>query len=1081
MRKNVLMVLALLVCVVAKVYGSPVDRAEALLKAREFIEAQGLEVSNDMRMVESASVRNQALDMSVPAYYVFNNGNDNGFVIVAGDDRCYPILGYSDEGSFDMDDMPENLAIILNQYANQVACLGAPTASNLQEENNNASHVARAIKTSIQPMCTAKWGQKAPYNNSCPVLKASDGTHYVVGCTGVTLAQLLYYYKDRNVSTLQTAIDSYTANGVTVASTAKGTKIDWANMLDSYQGLETATQIKAVADLMFFSSSAIRTSYGKSASSASVSNVKTALEKQFGFYEGSRLINRTSYTSADWYDIIYNELVNGRPVFYVGSSTSATHAFLVDGYDGDNFYHVNWGWTGNMNGYFHLSALHGEEEESFIANSNGYTISQQAYIGFQPKNGLQLEDTDPVLSSSISSYNASTYAITTTVYNYTSYDGVYSYGYAVKDNAGNLTVVGTPTSNVSIAFRGSKTYSYTLTAADLKAVSLKKGDYKLVPVSKNSEENFWRECILLQSSVGTYFSFSYNPSASTPISNVVKHPVSAIKVNQIKAVGSCLANLEQPIRIIVENTGEDEYFGNLYLLASKSATSFGAYKDRIGLCLAPGEKLEVEMSFTPTSSGTWYVAASTSSTGATNLGYTAVSIASGSAGHTLKITGITINNQASKNGNKYEIYGNSITGKVKIENSDTKNRYAGIIALVLRQQNSSSTSEFTAESHKHSLIVEPGETVELDIDFYELDQSVLVYKVVYYYADANLALTGNPWSSFNLVPGVNTYDEEGNLVATAPTATYTVPEKVLSVDFTGVTGTNGVTKVVPNSNPNTIYILGKNDTTPSGLSGKNVVKDGQTSKLTLSDGYSFSTPKTFSADRVEFSVTPTIDSSSGWFTIALPFAPDNVTCEGNTIDWFHSINDSGKNFWLKEFSGMNGNNVVFDFVDDMKPNIPYIIAVPGPVYGNKWNLLGKKMVFSGNSQTITSGAKILAASDVFVFAGTTTQSNFSEVWALNDEGTKFIYGNYDVNPFRAYFRLRSSTANAPENLVIEGFSDTDAVMIPVMMEGEGEGGIVSIYNLSGIKVAESKIVNGHVDLNNLPNGVYVINGQKFVK
>ena len=39
-------------------------------------------------------------DSGVPAYYVFNLIDSSGFIIVSGDDRAHPILGYSDNNSF---------------------------------------------------------------------------------------------------------------------------------------------------------------------------------------------------------------------------------------------------------------------------------------------------------------------------------------------------------------------------------------------------------------------------------------------------------------------------------------------------------------------------------------------------------------------------------------------------------------------------------------------------------------------------------------------------------------------------------------------------------------------------------------------------------------------------------------------------------------------------------------------------------------------------------------------------------------------------------------------------------------------
>ena len=137
----------------------------------------------------------------------------------------------------------------------------------------------------------------------------------------------------------------------------------------------------------------------------------------------------------------------------------------------------------------------------------------------------------------------------------------------------------------------------------------------------------------------------------------------------------------------------------------------------------------------------------------------------------------------------------------------------------------------------------------------------------------------------------------------------------------------------------------------------------------------------------------------------------------------------------------------------------------------------KKMVFSGKNQEIISGAKIMAASDVYMFSGTTTKTTVDNVWGLNSEGSRFNYGNYEVDPFRGYFRLRTSVASAPESLVIVGAGTDGIEMIPATPAD----GMVSVYNLSGIKVAEVQMTGGRVDLGNLPRGIYVINGQKFIK
>ena len=326
MKKNVLMIFALLVCVVSKALGSPVDRVEALSKAKEFMQARGFEVSEDLRMVQSTTVLNHSSSTSVPAYYVFNNGNDKGFVIVSGDDRCYPILGYSDEGSFNQDDVPENLAHLLQSFSEQVAMLSVPKADNIQSDYSSdpvpaPAYIPKAVKAAISPMVTCKWGQNAPYNGSCPIYSTSTGEHCAVGCTAVGMAQFLYYYKNRNVKTLQDNIDGYTtSSGIKVQSIAKGTKIDWDNMLDSYVGNESDTQLKAVTDFLFYCGASIGTVYRQKSSSGTFAFIGPALTKLFNFYPGYRLAYRTSYSTVDWDNMIYNEIANGRPVLYRGAS-----------------------------------------------------------------------------------------------------------------------------------------------------------------------------------------------------------------------------------------------------------------------------------------------------------------------------------------------------------------------------------------------------------------------------------------------------------------------------------------------------------------------------------------------------------------------------------------------------------------------------------------------------------------------------------------------------------------------------------------------------------------------------------------
>ena len=40
---------------------------------------------------------------------------------------------------------------------------------------------------------------------------------------------------------------------------------------------------------------------------------------------------------------------------------------------------------------------------------------------------------------------------------------------------------------------------------------------------------------------------------------------------------------------------------------------------------------------------------------------------------------------------------------------------------------------------------------------------------------------------------------------------------------------------------------------------------------------------------------------------------------------------------------------------------------------------------------------------------------------------------------------------------------------------------VDVYNLNGVKVASKNLKNGSVDMSDLPKGIYVVNGKKFIQ
>ena len=76
----------------------PIGKQAALYTAKAYMLAKGKNI-NEVQKPFKAARKGAAPTEEEAYYYVFNAGGDNGYVIVSGDDRVEPILGYVDNGS----------------------------------------------------------------------------------------------------------------------------------------------------------------------------------------------------------------------------------------------------------------------------------------------------------------------------------------------------------------------------------------------------------------------------------------------------------------------------------------------------------------------------------------------------------------------------------------------------------------------------------------------------------------------------------------------------------------------------------------------------------------------------------------------------------------------------------------------------------------------------------------------------------------------------------------------------------------------------------------------------------------------
>lgn len=336
------------------------------------------------------------ITLSQESYYVFPNANSKGFTIVSGDDRLPEIVGYSSQGSYDENNLPEGFVSFMKAYQNlynKVNLGDAESLKNLAEIKawRNKKNASAETSSAVAPLLgNIEWDQTSPYNNMCP---RYDSVHVAAtGCVATAMAQVMAYYK--YPKQLKADIPGYVNrwNGIPMeipTITREEGIYDWDNMLPKYNKEANATQQQkdAVAKLMYHCGAAVQMNYGPE-SAAAVSATKLA--KYFGYDADLMMdLNRSTFSLDKWMQIIDTELAAGRPVLYGGQASDGGHQFICDGKDGEGLYHINWGWSGSQNGYFDLSLLNPEKGGTGSGSSTeGYNRLCSMTIGIAPDNGV---------------------------------------------------------------------------------------------------------------------------------------------------------------------------------------------------------------------------------------------------------------------------------------------------------------------------------------------------------------------------------------------------------------------------------------------------------------------------------------------------------------------------------------------------------------------------------------------------------------------------------------------------------------------------------------------------------------------
>lgn len=309
----------------------------------------------------------------VTTLYLFSGAAGQGLVVASASDLTAPILGYADCGTFDMASIPPSMQALLEDYSAEIAMAEAGQIRKTAAKEADG-------REAVAPLCKTQWNQNAPYNDLVPTLSDQK---CMTGCVATAMAQVMKSFEWPAEHGEGFVSYRWEAGGKQLTYNLANSTMDWANMLDHYDSEATDAQKTAVASLMRDCGYATNMQYSLSASGTTANTIPTALHYNFGYDKTARSLQRAYYTSADWENIIYEEIKNGRPVIITGvSNARGGHCFVCDGYSSDRYFHINWGWGGMSDGYFLLSALT-PETQGIGGSTGGFNNYVNICLGIQ--------------------------------------------------------------------------------------------------------------------------------------------------------------------------------------------------------------------------------------------------------------------------------------------------------------------------------------------------------------------------------------------------------------------------------------------------------------------------------------------------------------------------------------------------------------------------------------------------------------------------------------------------------------------------------------------------------------------------
>ena len=498
-------------------FAGPVDVEKAREIAVSFWKSKAeLDRNVTLRLVDEAlpskapAMRGFADAGVAEQYYLFSAG-DGGFVIVSGEDKLSPVVGYSDTGF--AGEMPPALADWLAVYCSYVNDVRAGVVEPAQ--------TTAATGKIIEPMLQTSWNQSAPYNNYCPTV---SGQRTPTGCTATATAQVMKFHEWPEKPTKDVTWHNNITDKDEVVEIKEHT-YEWSKMLNHYRNGYTTEQAHAVAQLMVDVGKAINSSYAPGGTGSSDIYAARALVKVFDYSPDIRVYKRNECTYDEFISIIRENLEARQPLVHTGhgQSYAAGHAFVCDGIDENNLVHIDWGWDGAYNGFFDIGSM-SPGGTGIGGGQDRYNVGQSIVANIRPREAGEADRSgDPTLflyevinesqdNTVVEEYTTNFLAgnakfrTKVQILNWSHSTVKMRFGVSITSTDGTFSKVSMQGNDVTMAFDNASAYYYDFSVNNLNTANadyLKEGTYNVEifyqigngePVKMKGENN----CLVLE-------------------------------------------------------------------------------------------------------------------------------------------------------------------------------------------------------------------------------------------------------------------------------------------------------------------------------------------------------------------------------------------------------------------------------------------------------------------------------------------------------------------------------------------------------------------------------------------------------